>query len=163
MSVPKSDFALFERLYPKLRRFAAVVADMDMDPDDLVQDALAATLGRHDLRELEHPAAYLKQAIVRSASNQRRRAGRFRALMPRLAATAQTSDHYPSDLAVLDELKPVDRAIIYLADVEGLPHDAIAQQLGLTSAAVRKRASRARKQLRVLLDPPLTPISGELS
>ncbi len=47
-----SDFEIFADLYPKLRRFAAVVADLDMEPDDLVQDALAATLRRHDLSEL---------------------------------------------------------------------------------------------------------------
>ena len=31
-------------LYPALRRFAAMTAPLEMDPDDLVQDALAATL-----------------------------------------------------------------------------------------------------------------------
>ncbi len=162
MTEPQNDFELFEQLYVKLRRFAAVVADMDMDPDDLVQDALAAALRRHDLSELDHPAAYLKQAIVRSVSNQRRRAGRFRDLLPKLATPDKTSDQYPSDLAILDELKALDRAIVYLADVEGLSHELIAAELGLTPAAVRKRASRARKQLRVLLGSNLTSISGEL-
>lgn len=160
-SGPVNDFALFEQLYPKLRRFAAVVADLDMDPDDLVQDALAATLRRHDLHELEYPAAYLKQAIVRSVSSNRKRASRLRALLPKLVSVDQGSDHYPSDLAYLDELKPLDRAIVYLADIDGLSHEFIAQELGLTSAAVRKRASRARKQLRVLLGAHLTSIPGE--
>ena len=55
----RDDFALFDDLYVELRRFAAFVADSDIEPDDLVQDALLATLKRYELSELENPAAYL--------------------------------------------------------------------------------------------------------
>lgn len=157
---PTNAFALFDSLYPMLRRFAAVVADLDMDPDDLVQDALASTLARHPLEELDRPSAYLKQAIVNAASNKRRRAARWRGLLPRVATNAAIDDDYPSDLSILDELSPVDRAVIYLADVEGQPHDLIADDLGLTASAVRKRASRARRQLRESLGTNLTPLEG---
>ena len=40
------DGALFARLYPGLRRFAAVCGSFDTDPDDLVQEAVARTLRR---------------------------------------------------------------------------------------------------------------------
>ncbi len=153
-----SDFQIFERLYPALRRFAAVVADIDVDPDDLVQEALAATLRRHDLSEIRQPAAYLKQAIVNAAVGHRRRAGRFRLLLPRLAGEAATDDHYPSDLSILDRLQPTDRAVIVLADVEGLPYAVIADELGLTVGAVKKRVSRSRRELRRLLGSNLSSI-----
>ena len=156
----KSEFALFESLYPKLRSFAAVVADLDIDPDDLVQDALAATLARHELHELDQPAAYLKRAILNGASNKRTRAGRFSRLLPRLASETSTEDVYPSDLSILDGLTPIDRALIYSADVDGLPHDKIAAELGLTPAAVRKRLSRARNQLRQSLGTNITSLPG---
>lgn len=159
-SIAEDEFALFEDLYPKLRRFAAVVADLDLDPDDLVQEALALTLSRQNLREIDQPAAYLKRAIVNLVSNNRRRAGRFRNLVPRIATEDSTIDYYPSDLAILDELAPLDRAVVYLADVERLPHHAIAAELDLTAAAVRKRASRARRQLRQHLGENITSISG---
>lgn len=149
-----TDFEVFEQLYPKLRRFAAVVADLDVDPDDLVQDALVATIARHDLATLDSPQAYLKRSILNVASNKRRRAGRLRGILPRLATDASVTDHYPSDLSLLDHLGQLDRAVIYLADVERLPHDDIAKELGLSAAAVRKRASRARTQLRALIDEP---------
>lgn len=158
-----TDFEQFESLYPKLRRFAAVVADLDMDPDDLVQEALAATLRRHDLSELQHPSAYLKQAIVNVATNQRRRHGTVRRFLPRLASEGSTTDHYPSDLSLLDGLYHLDRAVIFMADVEGLPHALIAEELGLTPGAVRKRVSRTRKQLRRELRPTLTPVTEEPS
>ncbi len=146
------DYTWFEVHYPALRRFAAVVADLDTDPDDLVQDALAATLARTTLPELDAPVAYLKRAILNQMSNRRRSAGRFRRLFPKIASHDSSSDHYPSDLSILDELSPLDRAIIYLAYVDGLPHDDIATQLELAPTAVRKRASRARARLREAVD-----------
>ena len=40
-AVDESDDVLFAELYPRLRRFAAVVGSPDDDPDDLVQEAVA--------------------------------------------------------------------------------------------------------------------------
>ena len=146
-----SDFELFDTMYLELRRFAAVVADLDIDPDDLVQDAITRTLERHALSDLDNPQAYLRRAIVNHMSNQRRRAGRLRKLLPRLGNDTVVTDHYPSDLALLDELEPVDRAVLFLADVEGLAHEVIATHVGLSPTATRKRASRARAHIRNLL------------
>jgi DNA-directed RNA polymerase specialized sigma24 family protein len=154
-----SAYALFASLYPGLRRFAAVVADADMDPDDLVQDALVATLARHDMAELRMPAAYLRQAILHQVSNRRRRAGRLRRLLPRLMGDTSQTDHYPSDLTVLDDLAAVDRALVFLIDVERFTGDEAAAQLGLTAVAARKRASRARSQLRASLNGHLKLLS----
>lgn len=167
MERPRSDvhqsgeptgYALFESLYSSLRRFAAVVCDADMDPDDLVQDALAATLEKHDFDGLRQPAAYLKRTILHEVANRRRRAGTLRRLIPRLLGDAARVDSYPSDLALLDELAPLDRAVVFLLDVEGLSSSEVADQLGLTAAATRKRASRARAQLRSLLGVTLAPV-----
>lgn len=112
-------YAVFESLYPRLRRFAAVVADSDIDPDDLLQDALAAVLGRHDLSEIHNPSAYLKQAILHGVMNHRRRPGLVRRFMPILVAEVARLDAYPSDLAALDGLTPLDRAVVFLLDIEG--------------------------------------------
>lgn len=151
-----SDYDIFEELYPQLRRFAAVVG-MHMDPDDLVQDALVATIQRHSLADLEYPKAYLKRAIVNRAVSVQRRANRLRNLFPRLHENGEGTDFYPSDLAILGELDLIDRAIIFLADIEGLTLDLIAADLGLSHAACRKRASRARAQLRQLLSDEGNP------
>ena len=145
-----TDYEIFEEHYRALRKFAAVVG-MHMDPDDLVQDALVATLQRRSLAELEHPLAYLKKAIVNRAINVHRRSTRLRNLLPMLRSEVSHVDSYPSDLAPLAELDPVDRVIVFLADVEGQALDLIADDLGLSHAACRKRASRARAQLRTLL------------
>ena len=150
------DFAEFERLYPRLRRFAAAVGDRDLDPDDLVQDAVAAMLSAH--RPVLDPEAYLRTTIVRLVSNRRRRFARWRARLPRLAEATETVDTYPSDHDLLDDLDPRDRAILHLTVVEGRPSDEVAATLGLSAAAVRQRAARARKALRSQL-AATTPVS----
>lgn len=144
----REELDLFTVLYPQLRRFAAVVADSDQEPDDLVQEALANVLKRTSLTDLSHPGAYLKRTVLNLVANDRRRKGRYRQILPRLGHDEATSDNYPSDLSFLDELSPTDRAVIYLADVDGYSLSDIASELGLSAGAVRKRASRARANLR---------------
>jgi DNA-directed RNA polymerase specialized sigma24 family protein len=38
------------RIYPRLRRFAAVVAPREIDPEDLMHEALAKLLAHHSSR-----------------------------------------------------------------------------------------------------------------
>lgn len=71
--------------------------------------------------------------------------------MRRLAVPDAAADHYPSDLGDLQRLKPVDRAILYLHDVEGFGFDQVADLCGMTAGRVRMRASRARSRLREAL------------
>ena len=64
----EDDDQLFARLYPSLRRFAAVVAPREIDPDDLLQEATARALRRGPLGRLDHPEAYLRRTMVNLAS-----------------------------------------------------------------------------------------------
>ena len=80
-------------VYPDLRRFAAVVADLDVDPDDLVQDALVAVLKKTSLERLDDPLAYLKRVVVNLSASNRRRAAVWKNLLPRAAS--------PSDLSLI--------------------------------------------------------------
>ena len=147
------DAALFAEAYPALRRLAAVVAPLDLDPDDLLQEAVARTLRAGPLHRLDHPVAYLRQTMVHLASNHNRSKGRERRANGRHEAThdADPPTDYPSDLAVLDHLDAEDRAAVYLADVERLPFDEVARILGITAVAARARTSRARRRLRTAL------------
>jgi RNA polymerase sigma factor (sigma-70 family) len=141
--------AVFADLYVQLRRFAAVVRAVDMDADDLVQEALVRTLARRQLRELDDPAAYLRTVIVRLASNDRRSAGRRRRAVGRARAEeADVPISYPSDTDELWRLGADERAAVYLAVVEQRSHREIAVILGCTEDASRKRVSRALARLR---------------
>src|SRR3954468_13296940 len=125
------DAALFEQLYPTLRRFAAVTGGRDDDPDDLVQEAVARTLRTRSLTSLDNPGAYLRQAIVHLSSNRRRSLARGRMALLHLGNREDGKNaEYASDLADLLRLQPVDRALLYLIEVEGAQYAEAAAVLG---------------------------------
>ena len=143
------DERLFAELYPALRRYAAVVASDDLDPDDLLQEAVARTLRGGPLHRLDAPGAYLRSAMVNLASNHDRARGRERRAHQRAAATldAAHAASYPSDLDDLAALSAGDRAVLYLTEVERLPLDQVGRIVGTSVTNVRARASRARRRL----------------
>jgi RNA polymerase sigma factor (sigma-70 family) len=150
--VTGDDAATFADLYGPLRQFAAIVCSPDVDPDDLVQEAVVRTLAIHSLEELDDPGAYLRTAIVRLASNERRGARRRRDALNRVRVDQQHGPVvYPSDIAELWRLEPPDRAAVYLAVVERRSHREIAEVLGCAEEASRQRVSRALARLRVEL------------
>ena len=59
--------------------------------------------------------------------------------------------------AAVEALPPRLRAVVVLRDVYDLPHEAIAEELGITEAAAKVRLHRARKKLRDRLYP-LRPV-----
>ena len=139
---------LFADLYGPLRRFAAVVGPIEMDPDDLLQEAVAQVLRRRRLTDLDEPGAYLRKAMVNLASNYRRSFARERRALSRLEPSVEPlSDVYPSDLNELLGLPPRERAVLFLSEVEGYRYADIGNLLGCSEAAARKRAMRARRHL----------------
>jgi RNA polymerase sigma-70 factor (ECF subfamily) len=149
------DDALFETIYPALRRFAAVTGPSEVDPDDLVQEAVARTLRKHTLSELDDAGAYLRRTIVNLASNHRRGLARWRAALPRLARDDGSAPEYSSDLGDLMRLPPETRALLYLVEVDGQSYAEAGAALGLSEEAARARASRARRRLRLDLEGEL--------
>lgn len=147
----EGDAELFRVLYPPLRRLAAVVRPAEVEPDDLVQEAVERTIRNRPLSELDNPSAYLSRVILNLASEHRRRLGRARRSGVRLRPDMVVDQFYPSDLDDLFRLPPLQRAILFLGEVEGLTHADIAGQLGMSVHAVAKASQRARKRLRVEL------------
>jgi RNA polymerase sigma-70 factor (ECF subfamily) len=143
---------LFAELYPSLRRFAAVVGPIEVDPDDLLQEATARVLRKHRLTALDNPGAYLRRTMVNLASNHRRSLAVRRRALTRLAAGSQVAgDEYPSDTAEVMRLPPHERAVLWLTEVEGYRFAEVGQMLGCSEAAARKRAMRARRRLHAAL------------
>jgi RNA polymerase sigma-70 factor (ECF subfamily) len=140
-----------ERLYVPLRRFAAAVGPSEIDPDDLVQEALVGALTRRGLDEYDDLGAYLRRSIVSISANHRRSFDRRRRAITRLGGGLDDGPPpaYPSDVADLAVLSPRARAVLWLVDVEGRSYREVAELLGGTEEAHRARASRARAQLRV--------------
>jgi RNA polymerase sigma factor (sigma-70 family) len=146
----RGDAELFEELYPGLRRFAAATAPPEVDPDDLVQEAVARVLRLHTLSELDEPGAYLRRTIANLASNHRRSFARWRTAVSRVGRTEEgRAAEYDSDLADLMRVPPEGRAVLYLVEVEGRSYAEVAELLGISEEAARTRSFRARQRLRL--------------
>jgi DNA-directed RNA polymerase specialized sigma24 family protein len=148
----RDDEMVFAALYPGLRRFAAAVGPVEVDPDDLVQEALVRALAFGPLSELRDPGAYVRTIVVRLASNHRRTLGRRRSAFRLLDLRGRQADAYPSDLDDLGALSSDDRAVVYLSVIEGATADEIAVVLGWTAGRVRMSKHRALRRLRVDLE-----------
>ncbi len=151
-SIEEEERELITTLYPALRRIAAVASSVDIEPDDLVQEALMRVLRKGSISDLDNPLAYLRKTIVNLASNQRRSLGRRRKAVARLSTDESWLPSYPADIEAILDLPPRHRAILYLVEVEGVPYAEAADQLGMTAMAARTMASRARKKARIALE-----------
>jgi DNA-directed RNA polymerase specialized sigma24 family protein len=145
--VPVTDGEIFAGLYPSLLRFAAAVRPVGIDPQDLVQEALARALAVRPLSEIDEPSTYLRTAMVRIASNLQRGRRRANARLARLQITGETLDGYPSDLADLLRVAPRARAILFLTIIDGQQYSAAAMIVGCSEPAARTIASRALREL----------------
>jgi RNA polymerase sigma-70 factor (ECF subfamily) len=67
------------------------------------------------------------------------------------AAQAESADSLERISRALDDLPPKLRSLVVLKDVYGLPHDVIAEELGISVPAAKVRLHRARRKLRDLL------------
>jgi RNA polymerase sigma-70 factor (ECF subfamily) len=67
------------------------------------------------------------------------------------AGSAESGEVLARIAAALDELPAKLRAVVVLKDVYDLPHEAIAEELGITVAAAKVRLHRARRKLRDVL------------
>ncbi len=63
-------------------------------------------------------------------------------------------------LVALDSLPPKLRAVVVLRDVYDLPHDAIADELGISATAAKVRLHRARHKLRAEIYPELDQVAS---
>lgn len=145
---------LLSDLYPGLWRYTAAACGASFDPDDVLQEALTRTLAVHTLEDLDHPAAYIRKAVLSVIVDEARSPRMRRSTLTPVVADAPAANptEYPSDLADLLRLTPPDRALLYLVEVERFDFTSAAAVLGCSPATARKRASRARVALRSALE-----------
>jgi DNA-directed RNA polymerase specialized sigma24 family protein len=136
--------------YEPLRRFAAVIGQWDVEPDDLVQEAYAKVLCKRP-SEIRDLAPYLRRMVVNLATDERRRVGRAATFAPKLAIDGAANDSYPSDLSDLLGLPPRVRALLYMVEVEGQQIGPAAEAVGMSSGNARVALLRARRRLRAEL------------
>jgi RNA polymerase sigma-70 factor (ECF subfamily) len=158
------DEAQFEIFY---RRMAgsiwAYIYRMTGNPslaDDLMQKTFFRFLrSRPTIANDDH----LRRYIYKTATNlvldhfrESKREGEYGMIDPSLLAAgrefrADRGELRHDMMRVFSELKPQERALVWLAHVEGESHEAIAEALGVKTKSVKVMLFRARKRLGELL------------
>ncbi len=142
----------FERFYADRYAWGVRLArDLTGDAavaEELAQEAFIAVRRRFD--SVDHPAAYLRAAIVNSTrSYGRRRALERRHTPP--ATDPSTPDHLVELADVLNRLPLRQRSAIVLRYLEGLDDEEIAGLLGCRRSTVRSLIHRGLQGLREVL------------
>ena len=124
--------------------------------DDLLQKTFLGFLRANPTFESdEHARRYAFRAATNLALDHFREAKRDRvrldALTPRSTSIVDRGELRHDLSRLFGELKPRERALLWLAHVEEAAHDEIGEALGVKSGSVRVLLFRARKRLADLL------------
>ena len=159
--------ALYRATYPRVLSYARSMASRE-DADDAVAEAYAIAWRRQ--RDIPRSAELgwligVTRRVLANTRRGRRRAGALHAL---LDVQPQRPGPDPADViedgelrAALMALSPLDREAVVLTAWFDLSSADAAQALGITPAAFRMRAARARRRLRASLQPSPTQESPQ--
>lgn len=136
--------------YGELRRLAFLLIGDWATADDAVQTALIRCERRWEIIQDPQRHAYVRQALVNTASTWRVRRKMHRPLseLESVAARDQDVDQRLAMMDVLRRLPLGQRQVVVLRYYEGLSESEIARTLGLSAGTVKSRASRALATLR---------------
>jgi RNA polymerase sigma factor (sigma-70 family) len=153
---------LYRATYPRVLAYARSMAS-PVDAEDAVAETYAIAWRRQ--RDIPRSAELgwligVTRRVLANARRGRRRAGALHALLdlqPRAPGPDPADRIEDAELrAALMALSPLDREAIVLTAWFDLSSADVAQALGITPAAFRMRAARARRRLRASLQPTPT-------
>jgi RNA polymerase sigma-70 factor, ECF subfamily len=146
---------------PALRARAAQMCRGQVDPDDIVQDALMrAFVARHQMRDPLRARGWLLAIVTNTfLDSMRRRRGRPGEVALEIdPAAPEAPPIHAWEEVTLDDIRgavqqlPADvRETYRLFALDGKDYNFIAAELGVPKATVGTRILRARKRLRTLL------------
>ena len=125
-------------IYLDLRQFAAVVAALDVEPDDLVQAAVARVLATGHWRQIHDLRGYLFRAILSAAPHVHGHT--LEPLEPTAVPMVAVSPR------ALDDLDPLTRGLLYLVDIDDYLVDEAAALVGCPANDADRRLSRLRER-----------------
>jgi RNA polymerase sigma factor (sigma-70 family) len=145
-----SDYVAFESVYrttyASLMRVGYLLTGSNEVAEDLVHDVFERARSR--LTTLDHPASYLRAALVNACRSHHRR----ERLTRRVAPPSKEKATMPSELVEFRDallgLPLRQRAAVVLRYFCDLPDDEIAGMLGCQPATVRSLVHRGLQQLR---------------
>ena len=144
--------AMYRRNAPSLWSYIYRLTSDAAAADDLLQKTFFRFIRANPATESdEHSRRYLFRTATNLAFDHFRESKRDRealAAMPSsVEARGSGSDLRHDMTRVFAELKPRERALLWLAHVEGSSHDEIAEALGLKSKSIKVLLFRARRRL----------------
>ncbi len=149
---------------PALRRYAYALTRDAAAADDLVQDTLERALGRWFLRRPDGDLRAWMFTILHNLYIGGKRRDRRRGAMDELndqdAPTLPDQDGALLRRDIVSGLRSLSeeqRAVLLLVGVEGLSYENAGTVLGIPLGTVMSRLSRARENLRRLLDGERVP------
>jgi RNA polymerase sigma-70 factor (ECF subfamily) len=156
---------LVRRTYVDTYTLAVRLTGNEEDARDVAQEAyLRAWKGIRRFRGDSQFTTWMYRITANASYSYVEKRGRTRAtnLDDVEEPTELRLEHRPADAVeaaagfaeltdALEHLSPKLRQIVILKDVYGLPHEAIAEDLGISVAATKVRLHRGRKRLRDLL------------
>jgi len=146
--------ALYERNARSLWIYAYRITSNAADADDIVQETFVRVLDADLPDGDENARRYLFRVASNLATDRWRRVVREeRTLRSADRPSTVTQPPVPDDdvAQTFAALKPRDRALLWLAYVEGETHESIAGALRLKRGSIKVMLSRARGRLRDLL------------
>lgn len=157
--------ALFETIYPRVRRYL-LLRGMELgEAEDLAQNVMVILFRRgREVRDKELFHGWLFKVV----KNELARYWRQRQARQRLAAMEPLSDELANSLLTetelescssfadwMSQLDPVEREIIILRFVEELSYEELAVALGLPLGTVKWRLFNAKKKLAPIINASL--------
>jgi RNA polymerase sigma-70 factor (ECF subfamily) len=152
---------LLEEHIPHLRRYARFLTKDFEQADDMVQDCLVRAIENIEKWEPDtNMRAWLIVILRNNFFNHCRRARKETEIKFESGLTASTiNPAAQEDSIALDELTlafgeltPSHREVIHLISVDGMKYEDAADILGISVGTVKSRLSRARNELRKILD-----------
>jgi len=153
------DEARFEAFYRKMAgKIWSYIYRMTGDSsaaDDLMQKTFFRFLRSNPvIADDDHLRRYVYKTATNLVFDHFREAKRDRAVaieMPQSDFRADRGELRHDMARVFGELKPQERALLWLAHVEGSSHEEIAEALGVKAKSIKVMLFRARKRLGALL------------
>jgi RNA polymerase sigma-70 factor (sigma-E family) len=146
---------------PQLYRTAWLLCGESQKAEDLVQETLIKVYARWG-SHIDNPVAYARTTLTRTWISHLRRRGSHEHPVEHVPERSSTPENHAlrlTLLAALDELAPLDRAVVVLRHLEDASTADVARLLGLSPGAVRNRLARALAQMRLHLDLPYAELA----
>ena len=146
------------RQYSKLLFHAACLLDTPDAAEEIVQETFRIVMETDDLEQVEYSKTWLRKIVYNVVQNRQRRQERF-ASVPidgdegtSVEELGSHEDEPDVELEYGGIVSAEDLHLLRLSSVEQHTYSEIAEELGISAEACRKRVDRAKKELRKKLE-----------